>query len=234
MARTQNPNIEILEIAVEKLGNLVDDLVFLGGCATALLITDTAAPPVRVTRDVDVITEVASLADYRRLGVRLRERGFTEDHSTDAPICRWTGFGVLLDVMPTDQSVLGFTNRWYAPAIERARKHELESGRTIRLVAPPHFVATKLDAFIGRGENDYVASHDLEDVISVIDGRPEIVAEIKDSDAELRQHIAGQFSALLDDRDFRDALPGHLPGDAASQARLPQNIERLRAIADSA
>ncbi len=86
MARAQNPNFQILEIAVEKLGPLVDELVFLGGCATALLFTDSGAPPVRATRDVDVITEVGSLAEYHRLGDRLRDRGFQEDHSAGAQI----------------------------------------------------------------------------------------------------------------------------------------------------
>ena len=31
-------------LAVEQLGELVDEMVFLGGCATGLLITDPAAP----------------------------------------------------------------------------------------------------------------------------------------------------------------------------------------------
>ncbi len=234
MARAQNPNFQILEIAVEKLGPLVDELVFLGGCATALLFTDSGAPPVRATRDVDVITEVGSLADYHRLGDRLRDRGFQEDHSAGAPICRWLGHSILLDVMPTDPKILGFTNRWYAEAIKAAQRYEIDNGRTIRLVTPEYFIATKLNAFKGRGEEDYEMSHDLEDIISVIDGRPEIVREIQCSDAELNDFVARYFSVLIDDPRFRDALPGHLPGDAASQARLPDLVTRIQAIAESA
>ena len=49
MRRVINPNIEILEIAVSKLDDLVTRLVFLGGCATGLLMTDEAAPPIRST-----------------------------------------------------------------------------------------------------------------------------------------------------------------------------------------
>lgn len=55
MHRERNPNLEILELAVAQLGPLVDDMVFVGGCATGLLLTDLAAPPIRQTRDVDVI-----------------------------------------------------------------------------------------------------------------------------------------------------------------------------------
>ena len=47
-------------MAVDRFGPVADEMVFLGGCATGLLITDPAAPSVRVTMDVDVITEVAS------------------------------------------------------------------------------------------------------------------------------------------------------------------------------
>jgi hypothetical protein len=73
MIRAQNPNLKILEFAVERLGELTNEMVFLGGCATGLLMTDVAAPPIRATQDVDVITEVATLAEYHRLSERLHE-----------------------------------------------------------------------------------------------------------------------------------------------------------------
>ena len=64
MHRITNPNLEILEAAAELLDELIDQLVFLGGCATGLLLTDMAAPPIRTTQDVDVITEVATMTKY--------------------------------------------------------------------------------------------------------------------------------------------------------------------------
>lgn len=45
--------------------------------------------------------------------------------------------------------------------------------------AAPYFCATKLEAFGGRGKNDYLASHDLEDLITVVDGRPELLEDHK-------------------------------------------------------
>ena len=120
MARMRNPNLEILEIAAQALGPLRDELVFLGGCATALLITDSAAPPVRATRDVDTLAEVSSASEYRDLEKRLRKCGFDVDSTKGAPICRWTGHGVLLDVMPTDEQILGFGNIWYASTVASA------------------------------------------------------------------------------------------------------------------
>ena len=130
MPAWNNPNLLILEMAVGALDSLADDMVFLGGCATGLLITDTAAPVIRATKDVDVITEVASLVDYHRLSGQLRGLGFTEDQSKDAPICRWLGHGVILDVMPTEEKILGFGNQWYQPALENAMQINLPSGES--------------------------------------------------------------------------------------------------------
>ena len=231
MIRTHNPNIEILEVAARALGPVCDDLVFLGGCATALLITDPAAPPVRVTRDVDTITEIASMSEYHELGSRLRNCGFDVDQSKGAPICRWVGHGIILDVMPTDANILGFTNIWYASAIRSAVSLELPGGNRIELIEPAHFVATKLAAFDGRGNDDYLLSHDLEDVICVLDGRPELEDEIRGSAADIRSYVCGRINDLLNDPRFLDALPGHLPGDPGSQARLPNLVARLKRLA---
>lgn len=232
MPRRQDPNLESLERAVAYLGALSDQMVFLGGCATGLLLTDAAAPPIRVTRDVDVITDVASLAAYHHLSAALRLQGFKEDQSAEAPLCRWVAAGVVLDVMPTDPAILGFGNDWYQPALDAAVTVELPSGRGIRRVTAPYFLATKLAAFDDRGKGDYAASHDMEDVVAVLDGRPETVGEVMRAQARLRSSLAARFRALLDDEAFTTALSGHLPGDSANQARAPWVIERIEAIAD--
>ena len=233
MRRERNPNLQILEMAVAYLGPLADDMVFLGGCATGLLLTDVAAPPIRVTQDVDVITEVASLGDYQRLSGRLRKRGFKEDQSPDAPICRWVAADVVLDVMPTRPEILGFGNKWYQPALDAAVVVTLPSGKSIRMVTAPYFLATKLAAFDTRGKGDYVMSHDMDDIIAVLDGRPEIVNEVKRAEETLRAHLMKKFGSLLRDTKFVTALPGHLPGDMASQARAPLVMDRITEIAES-
>jgi hypothetical protein len=137
MYSAQDPNIQMLESAVAQLGELADRMVFLGGCAIGLLITDTAAPPIRETDDVDVITEIASLDEYYRLAEQLREKKFQEDQSPGAPICRWVSGGLILDVMPTSEEILGFSNEWYVPAMADARKITLPSGKKITMVTAP-------------------------------------------------------------------------------------------------
>lgn len=157
MNRATNPNLEILLQAVNQLGPLVDEMVFLGGCATGLLLTDPGAPPIRATIDVDVIVGAGSLSEYYALSAQLRERGFTEDTSEDAPLCRWVAKNVILDVMPIDEKILGFTNQWYAPAMHQADTYGLPTGQRIKMVTAPYFLATKMEAFYGRGGGDYLS-----------------------------------------------------------------------------
>jgi hypothetical protein len=226
-----NPNIEILEAAAERLKILAEDMVFVGGCATGLLLTDPAASPVRPTIDVDVLVEVASLVEYHRLSEQLHQLGFAEDTSEDAPICRWKTPDVILDVMPTDPKILGFGNRWFTLAYKASEWRTLPSGKQIRLLPAPYFLATKLEAFENRGGNDYLMSRDMEDIITVLDGRSEIVSEVQEAGTELKRYLAERCSLLLNERDFLDALPGHLLPDAASQDRSALITDRLKAIA---
>ena len=228
-----DPNRAQLEAAVRVLQPLLDELVFAGGCATGLLITDPAAGSVRPTMDVDVITEVASYAEYASLSERLRGLGLSEDSSEGAPTCRWRYRDLIIDVMPTDERVLGFSNRWYASAIAAARRITI-AGLDIRVVTAVYFLATKFEAFRGRGRNDYRGSHDLEDVIAVIDGRPELLREVAAAPNDVKTYIATEARKLLGTRAFVDALPGFLLPDSASQGRAPLLLERLRTLAQSA
>lgn len=233
MAIPQNPNLEILESAVHRLGSLREQMVFLGGCATGFLLTDPAAPSIRVTRDVDVIVEVTSLATYHRLSEALREKGLTEDFSPGAPICRWKDESIILDVMPTDPKILGFGNCWFSQAFTAAEHFTLPSGVRIRILPAPYFLATKLEAFDYRGKGDFLLSRDMEDIITVLDGREEIVLEVQAAESNLQDYLVKRFSGFMDERLFLDALPGHLPPDQASQSRLSHIIDRVKSIAGS-
>ncbi len=231
-----DPNVALLEIVAERLGDaLREEMVFVGGAVAGLLITDPAMPAIRPTEDVDMICRALVLADYHRVESTLRKRGFVQDMRPEAPLCRWrVGAGdsaVAVDVMPTLESVLGFSNRWYPLALATALPVALPSGRSIRMIPAPVFVATKLEAFDGRGKGEYLFSHDLEDMLAVVDGRASLLAECRASSPELQRYLGERFDALLSTRSFVDALAGHLPGDAASQERLPELHEKLRLIA---
>jgi hypothetical protein len=225
-------NIDLLKDVARHLGPLLKEVVFVGGCTTGLFITDKAAAEVRPTFDVDVIAEITSYADLSDFSERLRSQGFREDVSEGAPVYRWMIEDMKLDVMPIDEKILGFTNQWYRPGMDAAGVIELEPELLVRMITAPYFLATKLEAFHGRGRGDYANSHDLEDLLSVIDGREEIVEEVVRA-REVRTFIAEQFGVFLDKPAFREALPGYLLPDPGSQWRLPILLDRLVRISRS-
>lgn len=227
-------NLQAIRLVAERLSTLTDRVVFLGGAVVGLLVTETGASRPRATRDVDIILEVASWVEFhhgdRSLRAQLIERGFREDPDGGV-MCRWKVADVTVDVMDAGGHIHGFTNRWYHAAIAEARSYGIGAGRNIRLISPACFLATKLEAFAGRGGNDYQVSHDIEDVISVIDGRATIEDDVRESTEDVRTFVARELQRLLGTAAFLEALPGHLPSDAASQARLRQLVRRMHNMA---
>jgi hypothetical protein len=230
---------ELLEMAARALGPLLEEVVFVGGASVHLWISDPGAPATRATDDVDVISAITTRAGYNRLAKRLRGRGFGE--ASDSPvICRWRHLetGLLLDVMPQDEAVLGFSNPWYPHTIETAVERELLSGVRIRAATPPCILATKLAAWKGRGNNDLLRSLDLHDILVLVDGRPELSGEIGGQARDLRTYIAAEFAEVVADPYFaylaESAMHGY--GELASRRaeRLTRETESLvEAISNS-
>jgi predicted nucleotidyltransferase len=229
--RLDDPNRLILSRVATALGDLRESVVFVGGCSTGLLVTAIRAQTIRPTDDVDMVAQAATAREYHEVEALLGERGFVHDMSADAPICRWRYQGIAVDLMPSETSVLGFANRWYPLAINSAQRVTLEEDIVIRLIAAPVFIATKFEAFQDRGNGDFLMSHDLEDIITVVDGRVSLIEEVGQAPGDLREALAFNFRKLLAADDFLDALPGHLPGDVASQARLAGLLKKLRDLA---
>jgi len=217
---TVDPNLGQLELAATHLGSLMDELVLVGGCVTGLLITDAGAAPIRATVDVDLVLEAVTYPEYAAFERRLRAHGFAQRGDPDDPICRWHHGALIVDVIPVG-GFLGFTNEWYSSAVETKVSATLPSGRSIHHVDAPHFLGTKLAAFKSRGADDAVMSHDAEDVVLVVDGRPQILAEVAAAPVALRTHIADGISMLLDDRLFMDGFEGYFDRTiAAERAKL--------------
>jgi len=203
-------------------------LVYLGGSTTHLHLTDRAAPAPELTDDVDVVIEVTSPVEFHtRVREKMRELGAKEDTSEDAPLCRWIIAGITVDLMTSDDQALGFSNRWYPYALKNSRQHTLADGSTIELVSAVAFLATKLEAYNGRGRGDCLRSKDIEDVIAILDGRPEIVIEVSESSDEVRSFIALELAALHVDPNFAYAVDGYLHEEPERSSIV---YERVREI----
>jgi hypothetical protein len=229
-------SVELLELAAQALEPVLDEVVFLGGASITLWITDPGAPPVRPTKDVDVAVEVTTRSAFHAFEGRLRSLRFGEDQ-IDGIICRWRhrDSGLILDAMPADPAILGFANRWQAAALPHAIERELPSGAKIRAAPPTYLLATKIEAFKGRGEGDFLASRDLADIVALVDGREELVAEVAEAPPELRVYLADELALLLAHPRFPEGVSGALRPDAASQARADAVVlPRLRQMSHQA
>ncbi len=220
-----------MRIVAERFGPLNVPFAFVGGAAAWLLVDYPELTEFRPTKDVDVIVEVVTYGEFSALEQRLRAAGFQHDTSEGAPICRWIIEGCHVDIMPIDSRTLGMNSRWFPEALRLAEIANLGEGCTAKVVAPALFLATKLEAFKDRGKGDYYASHDLEDVITLVDGRASIVAEVASTPDEVRAFVATTFAQMLKHLDFLDAFPGHLSGMSGSRQRAPLVMARFRAIA---
>lgn len=224
----------MIETVARALGDdLLREVAFVGGCTTGLLITDEfIKEEVRYTDDVDLIINVVGHAQWVAFQDRLRDKGFRESMEDDV-ICRMRLGELKVDFMPDDEKILGFSNRWYEAALACAEDYQLKDDLTIRLLTPPFFVATKLEAYLGRGNDDPLASHDLEDILNLVDGREELVAEIADAHADVRDYIAEQVSLLLDHRDFEYAVQGIVRGSPGREDLIFARLEALKAMKGS-
>lgn len=219
-----------IEIVSESLGDLKERTFLTGGVSIPFYITDRLEEPPRVTYDIDIVIEVFSAREFRDvIEAELRQRGFRND-TTSGVICRWRLDEIVVDIMPADESVLGFTNPWYQAGLTHTMPIPISSRCHWRILSAPFAFAAKLSAFWSRGSDDPSSSHDLEDLLTMTNGRPELAVEAGNAPAECRRYIAESCAKLLTEKRFREILPYHLP--LAGQQRFPMILERLERLAN--
>lgn len=221
-------NVLTVARALRDIG--IVDLTYVGGAVVPLLLTDPAAPRPRVTLDVDVVIDVAPRHRFNEIEDNLRAAGHTQP--PDGPICRWLVHGILVDFMPVEAEVLGFSNPWYRYLEHSYDIVDIGGGQSLRVASPAVWLATKLQAFLDRGKDDLISSQDLEDVVILVDGRPELSKEIEGADADVRAFIVSVFRSLLVEEELRVAVQAHLPPDDASRARAAVILSRIEEIAE--
>lgn len=224
----QGQLLTMLETVAEAIGDeLRRQMVFVGGCSTAVLITDEITlAEVRATDDIDLIVDLSGMAAWMQLQEQLHQKGFTVSGEDDV-ICRMRLGDLKVDFMPDDPDILGFSNRWYKRGIQTSVTYALPSKRQIKHLTAPLFLATKLEAYLGRGKDDPIGSHDLEDIINVIDGRPDLLSEIGDADDDVRHYISEQLGALMRHQDFDSFLYGNVRGP---QGRAEIVLDRIKTM----
>ena len=223
-------NQEYLAAVASALGPLVEEVVFTGGLVVQEYWTVPALREPRATVDADVIiVEAATYVEYADFGKRLGERGFLQLADVGTPPHRWIKDDLVLDVMPLDAKVLGFTNQWYRSGVTRATQVSLSDTVSIRILDAPHFLASKLEAYRGRGADDPYMSHDVEDVVSVVAGRPSCVEETRVADPEMAAWIGSVLRDVFPEGRRVEMVAVHM--DPTAPAGLAEAVaERITAL----
>ena len=196
MSHTEN--ITRIEAVYNALGDIKNKVVFVGG-ATVSLYADRQAAEIRPTDDVDILVEISSRSEYAALEQQLRDIGFEND-KTAMFIGRYTLPGIVIDVMPTDEEILGFSNIWYKEGFKTAIDYTIDDQHRVKIFTPPIFIATKLEAFKSRGNNDGRTSSDFEDIVFVLENRSTIWKEMEGASGNLASYLHSEFSVLLENK----------------------------------
>ena len=224
--KNRDLHLDILKLTIEALGELKNDMVFLGGSTISLYITEPQVVQIRETFDVDCVVEVSNRTEYEEMAKKLRTRGFIEDIHSKV-ICRFKKGDLILDVMPTDPRVLGFTNKWYKAAIKDADEIELNH-QMMKIFKPAYLIASKIEAFKGRGKGSYLTSSDIEDIVTVFDGRSNLVMDLLSSPPQVRSELKKELGLLINDTEFLNALDAHISERVNTEGRKKIIIKRMR------
>ncbi|GHT08703.1 hypothetical protein FACS189432_04630 [Bacteroidia bacterium] len=207
-------NIDKIMLVAEALGDLRSQVVFVGGSVAELYAAQPELSDIRPTIDVDCVVDIkiVTYSDYARLEEKLRKLGFANDISDDAPICRKTYRGIIVDFMPVNPDILGFSNHWYKTGYENRIEKQMPDNTAIYIFPVEYYVATKLEALNSRGGTDIRGSHDWEDIVYVLDNCDYFLLNLQKCKNEaLLDYFKNQFNKLLNNSNIREIIYSVLP-----------------------
>jgi len=219
-------NIAVVAEVAEALQDLIDKVVFVGGAVVSLYTDDPASDEIRPTQDIDMTLNVISFNDWNSLQEKLSKLGFYPDPFGHA-ICSYRYKDIPVDIMSSEDGPLGPANKWYKSGFNDLWTVTAKD-KKIRILSAPYYLATKFEAFINLG-NDYRTSHDIEDIIYVIDNRTSIVEEVLKTDEKVLNFIQTQLQIITDKGILNEVLMAHIHPLMIDE-RLPLVLEKISEI----
>ena len=200
-------NIATVAEVAEALKEIKEQMVFVGGAVVSLYTDDQAADEIRPTKDIDLTLNIYNTGHWTNLQEQLANIGFHPDpfgHS----ICSYKYKNIPVDIMSTDDGPLGPSNRWYREGFKNLWT-VLAKEQEIQILSPPCYLATKFEAFNSRGK-DYRTSHDIEDIITILDNRTSIVQEIREAQENILNFLREQFGLIINKGLLDEVLLAHI------------------------
>ena len=224
MSKTNN---ERLQKIAEGMQNLNERLVYVGGALAGSYATDPAALEPRPTADVDCVVNSANYAEHAAFEEQLRKQHFQNDTESEPPvICRWVYNGELVDVMSYEEKSLSFGNRWYRPGFEHREQYKLPSGKVIYRLRAPYYIATKIEALLSRGGNDWRGAKDFEDIIYVLNYCTDFMTRFRAAERDVQQYLSEQFGAMLQRPNFNEEIECVISADEIERTDMLTQIMR--------
>ena len=224
-------NSYMLEAVANGLAYLKEEMVFAGGAVAELYASNPEATDIRPTLDVDCVIEIHSYSAHTEVEDKLRSLGFVNDTTQGAPICRWIYQDILVDIMPSDSEVLGFSNRWYKEGIKSKILKTLPNGTDIFVFSPEYYLAAKFEANKGRGGSDLRQSHDFEDIIYILDNCAELLDSISKTNETVKIYLKEECTNLLNNKGLVEGIESSLPFGSEKEA-TDIIIQRIKKIGD--
>jgi predicted nucleotidyltransferase len=228
MLKNKTINMGVVKKVATALGELNNEVAYVGGATVSIYADDPTAEDVRPTKDVDIMLRIATFAELAALQDKLASKNIYPDPEADIN-CRFKYDDVLIDVMSTKEVGWAPSDPWFEPGFKSLMKFKLDDAVTIRVFTAPYFLATKFSAFHDRGK-DPRTSTDFEDIVYVLDSRLNIVDEIRSAPNDVRVYLKNQLEVFLHP-DMVESISCHLSPFQADE-RLLLLREKIKLILD--
>lgn len=219
-------NLHVVAEIAKALKELKEQIVFVGGAVVSLYTDDPAADEIRPTKDVDLTLHIVNLSHWEEITLQLARLGFNPDPYGQS-ICSFKYKDIPVDIMAAEDGPFGPANRWYKVGFDNIQIASALN-QEIQIFSAPCYLATKFEAFHSRG-SDYRSSHDIEDIIYIIDNRINIVSEIEKDNPLVTNFVRSQLEYIKEKGLLQEVLVSHIHPIMLDE-RMPLVEEKIEAI----
>lgn len=226
MLKNQTINLKVVEKVASALGELNDEVIYVGGAVVSLYITDEGAELPRPTKDIDISVQISTYSQMDKLRERLATKKIYPA-PTEKVMYRYTYEDILIDFIPFEQTPLGPTNSWLKPGFKKAYPVRI-GNMEIKILPVSLFLATKWEAFKSRGKDPRM-SHDFEDIIYIIDNNLNLVEEVKKAEEKVQLFLKEMSNEILNHTSRNEIIECHInPFTAEERTKLVVNkLEKM-------
>jgi hypothetical protein len=201
-------NLEVLFQVASGLGELIEQVVFVGGAVVSLYADSKFSDLVRPTSDIDMAVDIAEFGKQSDFQQKFRQKGFAPDIYSST-FFRHHFQSIQVDLISTSSSVFGDSNSWYKPGFSKRIFVELQDLQ-IPILPLVYFLATKFEAYNNRGGGDYRISTDFEDIVYVVNYNENVVDIVSEGDNTVKNFLLDEFMKVVSHKNFEEIIYANL------------------------